>query len=149
MKNPLKYFPSYVVHHLFTIVILTYPFASTTDACFMAKWNIYVTSDISDNIIGHIKSGDDDLGNHTIPFRGNYNWSFCDKFFGGTLFYGYFWWGSKFQSLALFDDNLRDICAQAQTNQNCYWLVRYDGFYVSAYDKPFPDNNYHFIKPWG
>ena len=81
-------------------------------------------SDISENIVAHIKSGDDNLGNHTIPFHGEYKWGFCNRFDGKTLSYGYFWWGSKHQELALFDTKVTTICAvPAFTNFDCYWSV--------------------------
>ena len=83
-----------------------------TYACFLdGKWHVHVMSDISDDIVTHIKSGDDDLGNHTISYNGEYEWEFCSRFDGKTLFYCYFWWGSRYQTLALFDRNVVSICA--------------------------------------
>ncbi|KAM0059113.1 putative plant self-incompatibility S1 [Helianthus debilis subsp. tardiflorus] len=138
------------MHNLFTLLTLLSLITYVTHVCFLtAKWNLYVISNIEDDIVAHIKSGDDDLGNHTIPFNGNYNWSFCDRIDGRTLFYGYFWWGSKFTSLALFDDELRGPCAlNKESGQHCYWLVRPGGFYVSAYNRTFANNYWTFKKHW-
>ncbi|KAL8267276.1 hypothetical protein R6Q59_004620 [Mikania micrantha] len=135
---------------LFTLLILSSLIPSIIRACLItSKWDVFIMSSITDDIIAHIKSGDDDLGNHTIPFNGNYIWSFCDRFDGHTLFYGYFWWGSKSQSLALFDDKLRKPCyQQKRSTQHCYWLVRPDGFFVSAYNRSFSDDNWEFKKAW-
>lgn len=139
------------MRHLFTFVILTYSCASITNACFPERrWRVHVTSDISENINAHIKSGDDDLGNHTIPFNGEYEWSFCNRIDGKTLFYGYFWWGLRSQELALFDTKIVDICAvPAFTNSDCYWSVRPTGFYVSPSNTSLGSAEWVFIKNWG
>ncbi|KAI3714049.1 hypothetical protein L1987_72639 [Smallanthus sonchifolius] len=138
------------MHSLFTLLILSSLIVPITHACrITSQWDIFVMSNITDNIVVHIKSGDDDLGNHTIPFNGNYQWSFCDNYFGRTLFYGYFWWGSKYQSLALFDDEIRGPCYRSKGGtQHCYWLVRPDGFFVSGYNRTFSDTNWTFKKHW-
>ncbi|KAL8244531.1 hypothetical protein R6Q59_010789 [Mikania micrantha] len=137
------------MHRLLTLLILSLT-VSTTQACFItSQWDMFVTNSITDNIVAHVKSRDDDLGNHTIPFNGNYNWSFCDMFDGHTLFYGYFWWGSKFLSLALFDDNIRGLCTLPKGgSQHCYWLVRPEGFYVSASNRVSSELNWVFVKNW-
>ncbi|KAJ0920453.1 putative plant self-incompatibility S1 [Helianthus annuus] len=97
-----------------------------------------------------VNHGDDDLGNHTIPFKGNYNWSFCSRGDHRTLFYGYFWWGSKFQSLDLFNKELENHCSLNKAGrQHCYWWVRPDGFFVSPLNNTFSDFYWKFIKPWG
>lgn len=134
------------MHNLFIFAISIYLIASVALSCvFTSKWDILVKSAIPDDIVVHIKSGDDDLGNHTIPFVGNYSWSFCENFGGNTLFYGYFWWGSRFQSLALFDNTISNICFLNVTIEHCYWIVRPDGFYVKA----LPSGPGELIKTWG
>ena len=71
----------------FIFAILSSLAASVTPSCiFTHQWDISVTNNIlNEDIIAHIKSWDDDLGNHTIPFKGNYNWSFCERADGHTL----------------------------------------------------------------
>lgn len=139
------------MRHVFIFVILAYSCVSITYACFLDhKWHVHVMSDISDNIVAHIKSGDDDFGNHTIPFNGEFEWSFCKNFEGKTLYYGYFWWGSRLQELALFDTRILDICALPDyKNFDCYWSVRQDGFYVSGHNNTLADKSWEFIKNWG
>lgn len=133
------------MHKLFIVAVLTFSIASTALSCFTPQWDIFVISAIPNNIVVHIKSGDDDLGNHTIPFNENYTWSFCDRFVGQTVFYSYFWWGSRFKSLDLFNKNIEHICfLYNMHNQHCYWLVKPDGFYVSAY----PDKLQTIIDHW-
>ncbi|CAI9285351.1 unnamed protein product [Lactuca saligna] len=137
---------SSTMHNLFIFAILTYPIASTAFSCaFTPKWNISVISAVPNDLVFHIKSGDDDLGNHTIPFVGIYSWGFCEKAGGGTLFYAYFWWGSKFQSIDLFDGAIKKICYLGGDTQYCYWFVKPDGFYVN----PYPSGGGTFIKGWG
>ncbi|KAI3728669.1 hypothetical protein L6452_17310 [Arctium lappa] len=139
------------MHSLFTFVILSSSAAWGTPACLVTRhWNVYVMSDISDDIDTLIKSGDDNLGNHTIPFEGNYNWTFCERLDGRTVFYSYFWWGSRFQTLALFDSHIRNMCIQPHWGvEYCYWLVRPEGFYVSPFNRSFDDSDWVFIKQWG
>ncbi|PWA95204.1 plant self-incompatibility S1 [Artemisia annua] len=135
------------MNKLFIIFILTCTFASLTHACvFTNKWHIFVMSDMPDNdLIAHVKSGDDDLGIHTIAFRGTYHWSFCQRFDGRTLFYAYFWCGSKFRSLALFDKHIRKVCDRnKEGTQYCYWLVRPDGFFASKR----PDGGWVQLAVW-
>ncbi|KAI3790676.1 hypothetical protein L2E82_03899 [Cichorium intybus] len=137
---------SSTMHNLFIFSISIYLIASVALSCvFTSKWDVFVISAISDDIVVHIKSGDDDLGNHTIPFVGNYNWSFCENVRGNTLFYGYFWWGSRFQSLDLFDKSIEKKCSLNVTTEHCYWFVKPDGFYVNA----LPSGGGELIKTWG
>lgn len=75
------------------------------------------------------------------------NGLFCEKFVG-THFHGYFSWGEKHQDLALADFKILENCRNKYHGaENCYWLVMTDGFYVSAYNKPFPDG-WNKKKSW-
>ncbi|KAJ0631553.1 putative plant self-incompatibility S1 [Helianthus annuus] len=139
------------MHKFFPFLILFSLIVSITHGCFLTvPWSVYILSNIPGDIVAHIKSGDDDLGNHTIPFKGNYNWSFCSRGDNRTLFYGYFWWGSKFQSLDLFNKELEKFCSLNKAGrQDCYWWVRPDGFYVFPFNNTFSEFYWKFIKPWG
>ncbi|XP_023753996.1 S-protein homolog 5-like [Lactuca sativa] len=138
------------MHNVFIFVILASSFALIAHSCFTTKWDVSVRSNVHGNIVAHIKSGDTDFGNHTIPFNGNYTWSFGARIDGLTLDYGYFWWGSRFQSLALYDNHIRDICYRGESGTaHCYWLVTPNGFYVSG--DPYQggaDPHAVFIKQW-
>lgn len=136
---------SSTIHYFFGFIILTYPIASIAFSCpFTTKWNVSVISALREDLVVHIKSGDDDLGNHTIPYVGNYSWSFCEKVGGHTLFYAYFWWGSKFQSLDLFNEAISKKCYLNVGTEHCYWFVTPKGFYVDAH----PSGGGEFIKGW-
>ncbi|CAH1426917.1 unnamed protein product [Lactuca virosa] len=111
---------------------------------FTTKWNVSVISALREDLVVHIKSGDDDLGNHTIPYVGNYSWSFCEKVGGHTLFYGYFWWGSKFQSLDLFNKAISEKLILNADPEHCYWFVKPEGFFVNN----IPSGGGQFIKGW-
>ena len=142
---------SSIMNNMFIFAILTFSTSSIALSCITPKWDVIVRNTMSDNIVALIKSKDDNLGNRTIPFNGVYKWSFCERIAGSTLFYGYFWWGSRFQSLALFDQNLAEnFCYidNLPTNHlRCFWFVKSDGFYVSPY--PNPRGGGTFIKHWG
>lgn len=137
---------SSTIHNLLIFVVLTYPIASTAFACpFTAKWNVSIISVVPNDLVVHIKSGGDDLGkNHTIPFVGNYSWSFCDMLGDHILFYGYFWWGSKFQNLYLFNEAISDKFFSDVDIEHCYWFVKPEGFYVNN----LPSGGGEFIKGW-
>ena len=133
------------VQNVFLFVLLTYSIASQAEGCFMKRWNIFVTNDMYSDIFVHVRSKDDDLGNHTIPTKANYNFSFCDNFFGKSVFHGDFRWGPRSQSLDLIDDDIRPICALSKgSDEHCYWSVRADGFYVS----PYQDRGWVFKRFW-
>lgn len=113
----------------------------------LTGWTLYITNNVESDIVVHIKSTDHDLGNHTIHFNDVYSWTFCQKIIG-THFTGDFYWGSKHQSLALIDRELIFKCRQKIFgDDDCYWLVRPDGFYVSASNKPFP-YGWEKMKSW-
>ncbi|KAL4576493.1 hypothetical protein LXL04_012588 [Taraxacum kok-saghyz] len=137
---------SSLMRNIFFFVLLTYSSVSITQGyCVTRTWQIYVINVIPEDIVVHIKSRDDDLGNHTISSKGNYNWSFCEDVFGRTRFYGNFWWGSDFQNLALFDNEVRGVCAPSKQDYNyCYWSVSPNGFWVSAHQ----DGGWVLKKTW-
>ena len=127
---------------------ITYVATTSVDSCFLlTRWHVFVINDISEDITVRIRSKDDDLGTHTLPFNGSYDWTFCDT--GRTLFYSGFWWGSKYQTLNLFDRDTWKKCANGSfDSQFCYWLVRPEGFYTSPQNNPYPDGSWHFEKKW-
>ncbi|PWA81538.1 plant self-incompatibility S1 [Artemisia annua] len=102
-------------------------------------WNVSINNFVPGDIVVHITSTDHDLGNHTISSNGKYYWTFCEKLFGRSKFTGNFRWGSKFQTLALFDREIVDICEfDISSDQVCHWIVNPDGFFVSGTNDPFP-----------
>ncbi|PIN19103.1 hypothetical protein CDL12_08214 [Handroanthus impetiginosus] len=77
----------------------------------------------------HCASGDSELGNHTLDYGQNYEWSFCNKPFGRTLFFCRFYWLAKQQAFEVYNANWCKDC----TGELCFWLVKVDGFYFKGY----------------
>lgn len=128
---------------LFTLFASNCFFGIVTSGCFYTQWTPYITNRISDDIVVHIKSTDHDLGNHTIPSNDVYKWTFCEKLIG-THFTGDFWWGARYQSLALMDRKIINFCRIRYFGaQECFWLIMPDGFYVSNGNGTFP---YGWVK---
>ncbi|KAL9162030.1 hypothetical protein ABFS82_07G061100 [Erythranthe guttata] len=74
----------------------------------------------------HCESGNDDLGNHTIPHLNNeFNWSFCESIFHNTLFFCRIRWGSKYLMFDVYKSEWRDRCS----TRVCFWGVQNDGIY--------------------
>lgn len=108
---------------------------------------MFIINDIPEDIVVHVRSRDDDLGNHTLLYNTNYDWSFC--FTLNTLFTGEFWWGSKYIDLNLVDDHVSDVCeTKIWGTIHCYWLVRPEGFYIGVKNNSWPDKSWSFEKSW-
>lgn len=138
---------------LFSLMIsinpVTYTSASSINrwCLIFTPWNMFIVNGINEDITIHVRSKDDDLGNHTLPYNGIYNWSFCDT--GRTLFWSKFWWGSKYQSFNVFDVHSIMMCDKLGfAPRYCYWLVRPEGFYIGKVNNPFPSGSWHFVNPW-
>ena len=123
----------------FLLFVSTLCFVTLSSNCVLVQqWTVFVTNNVSDDIVIHV-TGDKDLGNQTIPSGGVYQWTFCQKVIG-TRYDGHFWWGSRYQTLALVDRELIMRCrTKFAGHDHCYWLVESDGFYVSARNNTFPD----------
>ncbi|KAL7105722.1 hypothetical protein ACP275_07G062200 [Erythranthe tilingii] len=66
----------------------------------------------------HCESGNDDLGNHTLPKLNNeFNWSFCESIFHNTLFFCRIQWGSKYLKFDVYKSEWRDRCS----TRVCLW----------------------------
>lgn len=129
--------------------LVAFSFFYPTFSCFIAKhWMIHITNNILDDITISVKSGDTDLGNHTIPFNNKYEWSFCNRIDGRTLYVGSFSWRSLFKSFELFNNDISRFChTHGARHENCYWLVRADGFWISRRNLPFPDS-WNIMRTW-
>lgn len=139
------------MHCLLIYLILVFSFFSITSSCFFTPtWKLYVINGCPDNIVTHVRSKDDDLGNHIVPSYGEYYWTFCDRFDRTTRFDAEFWWGEKYQCLDVFGKNARSKCERfGFGTESCFWLVRPDGFYISPLNITFPDVSWTFVKLWG
>ncbi|PWA50683.1 plant self-incompatibility S1 [Artemisia annua] len=102
------------------------------------NFRIYITNAIEEDIVFHLQSKWQDLGNHTLAFNQEFDWKFPVKI--GTYYKAEFWWGSKFQTISVFNYHIFDVCFNGAlfTVQRCYWLVRPDGFYYHVTNDTFP-----------
>ncbi|PSS35712.1 Pumilio like [Actinidia chinensis var. chinensis] len=80
------------------------------------------------------QSRDNDFGMHTLYNGQEFHWAFTENFFGTTLYFCHFYWGSEDKSFAVYDTRLSHHCPPlAESNySNCYWEARPDGFYLSG-----------------
>ena len=110
------------------------PIGSTKKFCFVNLWTVFIYNSMNDPLTVHVKSGNDDLGEHTLAVSENTNWQFCENFWMTTMFWADFnsngtrpasfhmWdheWGLNYGSGSFINAERR-----------LAWLVREDGFYV-------------------
>lgn len=103
-----------------------------TESCHWTKgYEIVIVNNVFEKpleLTFHCASGNDELGNHTIPPLTHWNWSFCESILKNTVFFCRFWWGSKQQSFEVFNHKLgKQECGSG----TCRWTSRSDGFYLS------------------
>ncbi|PWA96908.1 plant self-incompatibility S1 [Artemisia annua] len=124
--------------------------SSVDPNCFLVfRFHMYIINSIPEDIVVHVNSKDDDLGNRTLPLGGSRDWSFCAP--GWTRFRGEFWWGSKYISFNVFDDYVDDNCDEKAVlrTRHCYWLIRHDGFYIGPKNETWPNwGNWDLVWTW-
>ena len=118
----------------------------------IAQYKIVIANGLpsgSPPLTAHCQSKDDDIGHHTLNPDQSFNWEFGMNAFATTRFYCSFTWGQKIRSCDVFNANLADrYCGSSIEVENiCYWLVKEDGFYLSARDDPQP-SDLHLINKW-
>ncbi|KAI3469943.1 hypothetical protein Pfo_026606 [Paulownia fortunei] len=124
--------------HLVFFHILSTCFLQTmARTCFATpEYKVHIVNDIlpisKSPLLVHCASGDDDLGNHTLYYEGDFNWSFCEHIFFRTLFFCHVRWGSKTISFDAFNSKHNKDC----TSGVCYWEAQTDGIYFSGYYPP-------------
>ncbi|KAI8560829.1 hypothetical protein RHMOL_Rhmol04G0286500 [Rhododendron molle] len=100
------------------------------------KYCLHIISRIPNELLLRCQSADDDLGNHTLSTGEEFKWNFHPNFFGTTLFFCHFYWGSKDKSVVTYDNNIDwKYCHETSNYYNCYWEARPDGFYASGDQK--------------
>ncbi|KAI8560833.1 hypothetical protein RHMOL_Rhmol04G0286500 [Rhododendron molle] len=118
---------------LLLLLILTFLSGHTIskpDTC------VHIISRIPNELLLRCQSADDDLGNHTLSTGEEFKWNFHPNFFGTTLFFCHFYWGSKDKSVVTYDNNIDwKYCHETSNYYNCYWEARPDGFYASGDQK--------------
>ncbi|GJS82740.1 retrotransposable element Tf2 [Tanacetum coccineum] len=86
---------------VFTTTNASPPIAKTPTAanairiCPLDLWDIYIFNHIKDPIHVHVKSKDDDLGDHILALNQKEHWSFCENLWKSTMFYADFKWNAS------------------------------------------------------
>ena len=147
-------YPFNAIMKITTIIFLSLYLVFTTNAspivksptsnpalCPLDFWVIIIINQIKDPIHVHVKSEDDDLGDHTLALNQNENFSFCENFWLSTLFYADFKWNGKIAFFGVFDKTVKSHCGKGSFTKSrvCLWIVRDDGFYLGRGWAPFPD----------
>ncbi|KAJ9553298.1 hypothetical protein OSB04_017343 [Centaurea solstitialis] len=117
------------------------------------QYEVHIIDGDVNNLDARCKSKDDDLGNQRMAPNQFFHWKFRQNIFQTTLFHCDFQWTThhnqevKNKSFIVFDFGVANICGNQDIINNCYWLVRADGFYISKTNKPFP-TGWRFMYSW-
>ncbi|GAV63844.1 Self-incomp_S1 domain-containing protein [Cephalotus follicularis] len=97
------------------------------------KYHVYISNYLegypNTTLEVHCKSGDDDLGLHSLPYYGDtYGFKFRINYFGTTLFFCDLWWNDLHVVFDAFvsDDKFIDQCG----DHSCNWDAQDDGIYL-------------------
>ncbi|CAK9179488.1 unnamed protein product, partial [Ilex paraguariensis] len=110
---------------------------------------IHVLNTLPNNVtplIVRCQSKDNDLGgDHTLHVKDDFHW----KITGTTTFFCFFLWGSKQQSVQVFNAATPQFCGRIEGAPGpvCYWEVKADGFYVSSH-YPAPRGYFTKVHDW-
>lgn len=140
----------FVYFFCISVFPVTYTIASSINKPLdvLGEWNMFIINGINEDITFHVRSKEDDHGNHTLSYNGIYQWQIHET--TTTYYWSQFWWGSKYQDFHVFDSrHPSNVCVkQGFGTQYCYWLVRPEGFYVSNVNNPFPSRSWALDRTW-
>ncbi|PWA94439.1 plant self-incompatibility S1 [Artemisia annua] len=102
----------YLVFTTIASPIAKSPTANAIKFCPWDFWVIIIVNHIKDPIHVHIKSEDDDLGDHILALYQNEKWSFCENVWKSTMFYADFIWNGKTALFGVFDKNVVKHCSK-------------------------------------
>ncbi|TMW94065.1 hypothetical protein EJD97_010786 [Solanum chilense] len=127
--------------NIFFLLLLLTPFdLSLAKKCFFTeKYEVHIINKLPPNspqLKIHCASKNDDFGDHYPVVDEDFNWSFCSKLFGDTLYFCHFWLDSKDKTFDVFNDKIYCVHDQKVPNllKYCKWEVRSDGFYLEQYN---------------
>lgn len=98
---------------------------------------VHIISGVPNNptpLSAHCKSKDNDLGMQTMNNGQSFSWKFTSNFWGTTLYFCHFYWGSQNTVFDVFNQDIVDNCLNG-IQFTCYYVARPDGFYFSSDDK--------------
>ncbi|KAG0605844.1 hypothetical protein M758_9G092400 [Ceratodon purpureus] len=96
--------------------------------------SVNIINDVGgDPISVHCKSGDTDLGQHTVFMHQTFGFGFYPNFGGTTQFWCTFNWGSKWQSFTVWKDigPFPGEKSRKRPCDQCVYMVRADAFWRS------------------
>ncbi|KAK1410750.1 hypothetical protein QVD17_37289 [Tagetes erecta] len=124
---------------LFLLVLTSYHFYFGTSS--FESYEIQVIDGNIENLVAHVFSKDNDLGNKTMTIKDAFHWSFRRDYDESTMFTGEFFWTSddgtetRKTSFPVFDNDVAKDCGQSiLKDHKCFWLVTSVGFYFSKDD---------------
>lgn len=123
-----------------------------SDSKFFFKFNNYPTVQVdimnglppnSPPLLAHCKSGNDDIGNHTLVRWHYFYWRFKPAVFSTTLFWCHLWWGSKHVKFEAYNKAVGlgqcKVTAKEANDPNyketnvCHWQARADAIYFTPF----------------
>ncbi|KAJ6750111.1 hypothetical protein OIU85_000716 [Salix viminalis] len=123
---------------LLRILSLLLLIITTCDAgCLWKPTRLHITNELGPglDLTIHCKSRNDDLGQHVVPFGGEYTFDFCPNFWGTTLFFCGMSWSREAHWIDIYDAS-RDSSRCGNWN----WTVQATGpcmDYYNYYTKEF------------
>lgn len=145
--------------YIFYLFITIYSFDSLSEfgnhnkPNFLELYTVFIVDGQINNLKVHCKSGEDDIGDKKLTVPQYFHWTFRMNFVGTTLYVCDFRWMTsndnvlKNKTFDVFDMRISFMCGERFDVNNCYWLVREDGFYFAKDDRPFPDG-WQFMYNW-
>lgn len=128
-------------------IVLSANFLQSIGGCIIVK---HVTVHVFDGLPGnssplnvHCKSGDDDLGIHTIVGGQDYSFDFCESFFQNTLFTCNLRWGVLKTGFQAFNSEHPKDCRSG----TCVWVAYADGIYFGDGDASYLNKKYNWQWP--
>ena len=107
---------------------------------------------MNEPFIVHVKSRDDDLGEHTLGVNENENWHFCENIWGTTLFWADLYCNdNRNGTWHVWDHStgLKYGSGGLDYGQRILvWLVKEDGIYVGNSLPPFPVDGWTKLFHW-
>ncbi|KAM3397096.1 hypothetical protein P3S68_000608 [Capsicum galapagoense] len=135
------------INTIFLLILITPLDLSLAKKCFLFKdYQVHVINKLPPNspqLKIHCASKDDDLGDRYPKVGEDFNWSFCARVVGQTLFFCHFWWDSKEKSFDVFNNPHNCVSDSIVPNllNYCKWEVRPDGFYLELHNRT--DGSYY------
>lgn len=106
------------------------------------RFDVFVLNQDIENLIVHVYSKDNDLGNKTMTVQTRFDWKFRESVGDSTVFEGEFYWlnpNNTYKNTLHFNVFDKKIAAQCGQNifieRKCFWFVNKIGFYF-AKDEP-------------